>query len=74
MSYESNNNDSTRWTELLTEAVTKPGMILKAYTAFHNYSTGNQLLALLQCERRQIEPGPLSTYPGWKAKIGRAHV
>ncbi len=62
------NNDSTKWTELLTEAVTKPGMILKAYSAFHAYSTGNQLLALQQCQRRQLEPEPLSTYPGWKAK------
>jgi hypothetical protein len=62
------NNDSTKWTELLTEVVTTPGLILKAYSAFHNYSTGNQLLALWQCQMRQIEPGPLSTYPGWKAK------
>ena len=68
MSYESTNNDSTKWTELLTEAVTKPGMILKAYTTFHGYSTGNQLMAMLQCEMRGLEPGPISTYPGWKAK------
>ena len=36
MRHESN-NDSTKWTELLTEAVTKPGAILKAYRAFHGY-------------------------------------
>jgi N-terminal domain of anti-restriction factor ArdC len=68
MSYESNNNDSTRWTELLIEAVTKPGAILKAYRAFHGYSIGNQMLALLQCQMRGLEPGPISTYPGWKVK------
>jgi hypothetical protein len=61
-------NFDTKWSTLLSEAVTQPGMILKAYNAFHAYSTGNQLLALLQCQMRQIEPGPLSTYPGWKAK------
>ncbi len=58
------NNDSTKWTELLTEAVTKPGMILKAYSAFHGYSTGNQLLALQQCQRRGLEPGPTLDLPG----------
>lgn len=68
MSYDANNNDSTRWTELLIEAVTKPGAILKAYRAFHGYSIGNQMLALLQCQMRRLEPGPISTYPGWKAK------
>ena len=35
MRHESNNSDSTKWTELLTEAVTRPGLILKAYSAFH---------------------------------------
>ena len=61
-------NFDTKWSDLLKEAVTQPGMILKAYSAFHAYSTGNQLLALWQCRMRQIEPGPLSTYPGWQAK------
>ena len=61
-------NFETKWCDLLREAVTQPGMILKAYTAFHAYSPGNQLLALWQCQTRQLEPGPLSTYPGWQAK------
>jgi hypothetical protein len=62
------NNDSTKWTDLLIEAVTKPGLISKAYNSFHGYSIGNQMMALLQCQMRGIEPGPISTYPGWKAK------
>ena len=37
------------WGELLREAVEKPGRMLEAYTAFHNYSFGNALLALEQC-------------------------
>ncbi|MGC1417188.1 MAG: ArdC-like ssDNA-binding domain-containing protein [Candidatus Acidiferrum sp.] len=53
------------WGELLREAVEKPGSVLEAYTAFHNYSFGNALLALEQCVRRGLQPGPLNTYRGW---------
>src|ERR1700722_4273324 len=56
------------WGELLREAVEKPGLMLEAYTAFHNYSFGNALLALEQCTRRNLEPGPLNTYRGWLEK------
>ena len=48
------------WEELLQEAVEKPGRMLEAYTAFHNYSVGNALLALGQCIRRNLQPGPLN--------------
>jgi antirestriction protein ArdC len=53
------------WGELLREAIEKPGRMLEAYTAFHNYSFGNALLALEQCIRRNLQPGPLNTYQGW---------
>ena len=53
------------WGELLREAVEKPGRMLEAYTAFHNYSFGNALLALEQCTLRNLQPGPLNTYNGW---------
>jgi antirestriction protein ArdC len=43
---------------------------MKAYSAFHCYSTGNQLLALLQCQRRGLQPGPINTFPKWK-ELGR---
>jgi hypothetical protein len=56
------------WGELLQEAVEKPGRMLEAYTAFHNYSFGNALLALEQCTRRNLQPGPLNTYNGWLEK------
>ncbi len=58
--------------ELLRTAVTEPGTISTAYSAFHNYSLGNQLLALGQCLARDIQPGPLATFPRWK-ELGR-HV
>lgn len=60
--------DAAKWANLLSEAVSKPGLISEAYTAFYGYSIGNQLLALTQCHERGITPGPIATYPGWQAK------
>lgn len=54
------------WAELLREAITVSGRILEAYTYFHNYSVGNQLLVLSQCYQRGLMPGPISTFPGWQ--------
>ena len=62
----------TTWAELLAQALTQPGLILAAYTRFWSYSLGNQLLAMLQCVQRGLEPGPLATFPRWK-ELGR-HV
>jgi antirestriction protein ArdC len=59
-----------KWSALLIEAVTKPGLIMKAYSAFHPYSCANQLLALFQIQRRGLQPGPLNTFPKWK-ELGR---
>jgi hypothetical protein len=59
-------SDTARFADLLREAVEKPGSIHAAYTAFHNFSLGNQILALMQCEARGMRPGPLATFPAWK--------
>ncbi|MCA1577052.1 MAG: ImmA/IrrE family metallo-endopeptidase [Acidobacteria bacterium] len=60
-----------RWSALLIEAVTKPGLIMKAYSAFHQFSVGNQILALVQCQMRGgLQPGPINTFPKWK-ELGR---
>ena len=56
--------------DLLASAVTEPGTLSQAYQQFHNYSLGNQLLAMAQCAERGITPGPINTFPGWKA-LGR---
>jgi antirestriction protein ArdC len=63
-----NERQHSAWGELLRDAVEKPGRMLAAYTAFHNYSFGNALLALEQCTRRNLQPGPLNTYRGWLEK------
>jgi hypothetical protein len=62
--------DIPKWSALLVEAVNKPGLIMKAYSAFHSYSLGNQLLALVQCQMRGLQPGPINTFPKWK-ELGR---
>jgi antirestriction protein ArdC len=58
------------WAGLLRDAVNKPGIISKAYSAFHNYSVGNQLLAWSQCAARGVDLAPLATYKHWQA-LGR---
>jgi antirestriction protein ArdC len=58
------------FSELLATVATEPGKLEQAFSRFHNYSLGNQLLALFQCEARGIEPGPIATYPAWQA-LGR---
>lgn len=58
------------WTQILADAVNTPGRMLEAYTAFHDYSIGNQLLALCQCQQRGIQPGAIKTFPGWQS-LGR---
>ena len=63
-------DNQTKWSDLLKAAVTEPGLILKAYSAFWGYSIGNQIAALVQCQMRGIQPGPINTYPGWQA-LGR---
>src|SRR5215212_2926144 len=62
------NEPPARWADLLREAVSIPGTINAAYSAFHNYSLGNQLLALAQCRARQLQPGPIATFNGWREK------
>lgn len=64
-------NNHQKWSDLLVQAVSQPGLILKAYSAFHGYSLGNRFAALVQCYMRAIEPGPIDTFKGWLEK-GRA--
>ena len=64
------NRNEIRWQQLLDEAVNKPGSILAAYSQFHQYSMGNSMLALLQCQQRGIQPGPMAPYSRWK-ELGR---
>ncbi len=62
--------DLPKWSALLVEAVNKPGLIMDAYSAFWNYSVGNQILAIVQCQLRGMQPGPINTFPKWQT-LGR---
>lgn len=55
-----------QWADLLRKAVSEPGKISTAYSRFHEYSVGNQMLAFFQCSARSIEPGPIGTFMHWK--------
>src|SRR3954463_9081846 len=59
------------WEKLLLSAVQDPGILHAAYRRFWNYSLGNQLWALLQCQARGIQPGPLASFRRWK-ELGRS--
>jgi hypothetical protein len=58
--------DKINWSNLLQSAVSESGLIMKAYSLFHNYSLGNQIAAMMQCSQRGIEPSPINTYHGWQ--------
>lgn len=62
---------SPRWSELLSSAVSRPGLLLEAYSRFHGYSLGNQLAAMFQCQLRNLPPGPIATLQKWNA-LGRS--
>src|SRR5947207_8450817 len=61
---------SVNFQELLHEAVSKPGTLMKAYSLFWNYSLGNQILALIQANQRGIALGPIASFNRWK-ELGR---
>jgi hypothetical protein len=65
-------HEEIQFRQLLEEAVTKPGSMLRAYSLFWNYSLGNQLLALFQAHKRGISLGPIASFNRWK-ELGR-HV
>lgn len=53
---------------LTYRGVSKPGLIMKAYSAFHHYSTGNQLPALSQ--DADCSPARSTPFQKWK-ELGR---
>lgn len=60
----------TEWVTLLKSAVNDPGIISKCYSAFHNYSIGNAMLAAFQMADRGLPFGPLASYSRWQ-ELGR---
>ncbi len=63
-------HEEIQFRQLLEEAVSKPGTLMKAYSLFWNYSLGNQILAFMQAHKRGIPLGPIASYNRWK-ELGR---
>ena len=60
--------NETTFRDLLDKAISEPGILNAAYRAFYGYSVGNQMLAMLQCQEREIQIGPIGTFMAWKSK------
>ena len=56
------------WRALLEEALSKPGRLSEAYSAFHNFSIGNRILAMMQLMRRGLPLSPIASFKAWQAK------
>jgi hypothetical protein len=61
-------NYQVQFRDLLKRAVSEPGTISAAYSAFNHFSIGNQLAALFQCKLRKIPVGPIATLKDWNSK------
>jgi hypothetical protein len=59
-------SEQVQFKKLLQEAVTRPGTLMRAYSLFHQYSLGNQILALIQATERNIPLGPIASFNRWK--------
>ena len=67
MKEKSNNLD---WNSLFEQALTLPGVMSKAYSAFYEYSIGNAFLAASQLLDRQLPISPIASYKKW-LELGR---
>ena len=63
-------HEEIQFRQLLDKAVTKPGTLMRAYSLCWNYSLGNQILALIQANRRGLALGPIASFNRWK-ELGR---
>jgi antirestriction protein ArdC len=59
-----------KFSDLLKEAVSEPGIVSAAYSQFYQYSLGNQITAYFECKARNLTVGPIATYKKWQS-LGR---
>lgn len=57
-----------QWAELLNKAISEPGIISEAYSAFHSYSLGNQIAAAFQLSAKGLPIAPIASFKAWKDK------
>lgn len=63
--------DKPDWKDLLKQALEVPGKLSDAYRVFHNYSLGNQLLAMVELTMRGLPLAPIASFNRWK-ELGRS--
>lgn len=59
------------FTDLLSRALTEPGMLSAAYRRFHRFSLGNQILAAAQLTQRGMPLSPIASFNRWQ-ELGRS--
>ena len=57
-----------QWADLLNKAISEPGIISGAYSAFHSYSLGNQIAAAFQLSAKGLPLAPIASFKAWKDK------
>ncbi len=60
-----------KFTPLLEQALTEPGIVSEAYRRFHRFSIGNQMLAAMQLKQKQLPLSPIASFNRWK-ELGRS--
>lgn len=67
---ESKNPEAGRldWATLFESILTEPGVLGSYYSAFHDYSLGNQILAIVQLAERGLPISPIASFNAWKEK------
>lgn len=58
------------YSNYLKEIIRDKGILSSAYSVFHNYSIGNQLMAASQLNGRGVELSPIASYKKWR-ELGR---
>jgi hypothetical protein len=62
------NLTENRMQKYLVEAVSKPGILSAAYSAFHSYSLGNQIAACCQLHAKGLSISPIASFKAWQDK------
>ncbi|MBK8762375.1 MAG: DUF1738 domain-containing protein [Sulfuritalea sp.] len=60
-----------KFSPLLKQALTEPGIVSAAYGRFHRFSLGNQILAAIQLQERNLPLSPIASFNRWK-ELGRS--
>jgi len=60
-----------KFAPLLTQALSEPGIVSAAYGRFHRFSIGNQILAAIQLQERDLPMAPIASFLRWK-ELGRS--